>query len=120
MFGKNKLAKVQVHEAGHIITARQLGLEVSDATASLSRDEGEVNYFLPEGREFLLAPMSAGGAAAEICWFGRIVNETHQLADDMEKGGWRSWRAFEQCATALAQSMTRAQIASAAKEVRLV
>lgn len=119
---KQKLTKVQVHEAGHIVAARQLRLPVTDAWASLTRDEGGVDIALPDSTEydFVLAPISASGAAAEIAYFGRILNPRYQLEADYALHPWASWAAFEHCARGLAKTMSKAALKAAAKEVRLV
>ena len=79
-----------VHEAGHTVMARSLGVSTYGYT------EGEDYHAALLGmvNERQRRCISVAGAAAEVLIFGDAQGEAGQYRGDVVMGGFRSWRSF--------------------------
>lgn len=104
---------VLVHEAGHSVVARLLGLrtegyaESEDYFCAL----GEVSPD-PRVRKAVLC----GGAAAEIAVYGEVVSPASALRGDLEE--FRSWRNFLHTAQRWAVKISLQALAQEIKKAR--
>lgn len=83
-----KRRHASVHEAGHVIVARQMGLQVSYANIRDSHDrEGETGVFVPPGEKdyMALCVYALGGAAAILVAYGEemMTEEGSGARNDM-------------------------------------
>lgn len=123
------MLQVQVHEAGHLLVARQLGFTVRDAWASARDGSGEVEaeiLYSPDTAsetELQVRDFAAGGIAAEIAYYGNTTlreRDAWRVGADLELGEWQTVGELIAHARIVAPRMSRHTIEQAAQDVRLI
>jgi len=83
---------ILVHEAGHTVVARSLGLDGMGYEQTEEHFAALINHS-PDPRVW--KEIAAGGAAAEIAVFGEIVSRTAALRGDLQElYPFRNWKEF--------------------------
>ena len=124
------MKQTQVHEAGHLLIARQYGFKVHDAWAEDTEyGNGEVTaemlldhkYSAPI--EVVVLDFASAGVASEIAYYGKTTlreSSAYRVSNDMEIGEFSSIYDLIAHAQRLAAHMSPESIEACAKDVRIV